>query len=107
MSKQRQHSLLGAKARQPTTNKRGQPALGDQKPQSAVSARFTHLRLLDFRDRDYARRGLLDYLNSDGFDYRSAALRLRSNAPSKSVGMNTAKADPPLDWAREFSTAAH
>jgi hypothetical protein len=31
-------------------------------------------RLLDFRDGYYARSGLLDYLNSDGFDYRSDGL---------------------------------
>ena len=33
-----------------------------------ASARFTCL--LDFRDGYYARSGLLDYLNSNSFDYR-------------------------------------
>jgi len=32
------------------------------------SACFTYLRLLDFRDCYHARSGLLDHLNSDGFD---------------------------------------
>ena len=36
-------------------------------------ARFTCL--LDFRDSYYARSGLLDHLNSNGFDYRSDGLR--------------------------------
>jgi hypothetical protein len=35
------------------------------------SARLTHLRLLHFRDGYYARSGLRDHLNSDGFDYWS------------------------------------
>ena len=37
-----------------------------------VLARFTCL--LDFRDSYHARSGLLDHLNSDGFDYRSDRL---------------------------------
>jgi hypothetical protein len=35
---------------------------------SSVSACFTYLSLLDFRDCYYARRGLLDHLSSNGFD---------------------------------------
>ena len=34
------------------------------------SARLTHLRLLDFRHSYYTGSGLLDHLNSDGFDCR-------------------------------------
>src|SRR5204862_8146792 len=37
---------------------------------TAALARFTYLRLLDFRDGYYARSRLLDQVNNDGFDGR-------------------------------------